>query len=115
MLRKYFCVTKSIFFIKCVKRKIIILYENYIYFTMCLILYFVIIIFAYNAFYFRLVFVKLISYILHNFFNLYNRIIINFVFKNDILNILIFRRLIRLIKNVYVNFLKALFVNLTSY
>jgi len=82
---------------------------------MCSILHFVIIVFAHNAFHFRLVFIELILNILHNFFNLNDRIIINFVFRNDILKILIFRCFTRLMKSVHVNSFKTLFANLISY
>ena len=78
---------------------------------MCSILHFVIIIFAYNIFYFRFVFVKLISYTLHSFFSSDDRIIIDFVFKDDILNISVFRCFTHFIKNVHVNSVKTLFVN----
>lgn len=82
---------------------------------MCFILHFVIIAFAYNAFYLRLVSARLISYILHNFFSSDGRIIINFAFRDDIFKISIFRRSTRFIKDIYVNPLKALSVNLISY
>lgn len=115
MSREYFCTTRSVFIIKSVERKIIILYENHTCFAMCSIFHFMIFVFAYNAFHFKFVFIELISYILHNFFSLNDRIIINFVFRNDIFNIFIFRRLTRLMKNVHVNSFKTLFANLISY
>lgn len=65
---------------------------------MCFILYFVIIVFVYNAFYSRLVFVGLILYFLYNFFSLDDRITINFVFRDNILKISIFRRFIRILR-----------------
>ncbi len=115
MPRKYFCIIRSIFTIKSVKRKTIIFYKNYICFAIYLILYFVIIVFAYNAFYFKLVFARLSLYILHNFFSLDSRIIIDFAFRNNILNIFIFCRSTQLIKNVHVDFLRTLFANSISY
>jgi len=71
--------------------------------------------FTYNAFYPRLVSARLTLYTLHNFSSLDGRITIDFAFRDDILEILIFRRSTRLIEGVYINPLKALSINLISY
>lgn len=115
MLRKYFCATRPVFTAECVERKTIILYENHTCSAMCSILHFVIIVFAHNAFHLRLVFAELTSYILHNFFSSDDRIIIDFAFRDDILDILIFCRSTRSMKSVHVDSFRALFANSISY
>ena len=112
MRRKFSRIKKVMFVVKSARRKIITLYENHICFAMCSILHFVTIVFAHNVVHLRLVFVELTSYILHNISSLDDRITIDFAFRNDILKILIFRRSIRSLKRVHVDFVKTLFVNL---
>ena len=71
--------------------------------------------FAYNAFYFRLVSAGLTLYTLYSFFSLNGRITIDFAFKDDILEILVFYYSIRSIEGIYINFIKALSANSISY
>ena len=69
----------------------LIFYENYTYPAMCLILYFVIIIFTDNIFYLKLINVGLSPCSLYNFLIPDGYIIIDFIFKDDIFKIPIFR------------------------
>jgi len=68
--------------------------------------------FAHNAFHPRLVFAGLTPYTLHNFSSLDGRITIDFAFKDDILEILVFRRSTRSIEGVHVDPVRALSANL---
>ena len=82
---------------------------------MCPILHFVAIAFAHNAFHPRLVSAGLTPYTLHNFSSPDGRITIDFAFRDDILEIPIFRRSTRSIEGVHVDPLKALSANSISY
>ena len=115
MRYKFLYIKKAVFTIKGIGRKTITLYENYIYFIICPIFYFVAIAFAYNAFYPKLIFAGLTPYTLYSFSSLNGRIIIDFAFKDNILKILVFRYFIRFIKGIYINPIKALSANSISY
>ena len=82
---------------------------------MCPILHFVAIAFAHNAFHPRLVSAGLTPHTLHNFSSPDGRITIDFAFRDDILELLIFRRSTRSIEGVHVDPLKALSANSISY
>lgn len=82
---------------------------------MCPILYFVAIAFAHNGFRLRLMSAGLTLFTLYSFSSLYGRIIIDFAFRDDILEIPVFRCSTRSIEGVHVNPIKALSANLISY
>lgn len=71
--------------------------------------------FAHDAFHPRLVSAGLILYTLYSFSSLDGRITIDFAFRDDILEILVFRYSTRSIKGVHVDPIKALSANLISY
>ncbi|KAL8776435.1 MAG: hypothetical protein Q9194_003154 [Teloschistes cf. exilis] len=95
--------------------KTITLYENHTCPAMCPILHFVAIAFAHNAFHPRLMSAGLNPYSLHNFFTPDGPITIDFAFRDDILEIPIFRRATRSIEGIHVDPLRAQFANSISY
>ncbi|KAI4191879.1 MAG: hypothetical protein LQ350_008723, partial [Teloschistes chrysophthalmus] len=94
--------------------KTITLYENHTCPAMCPILHFVAIAFAHNAFHPRLVSAGLNPYSLHNFSTPDGRITIDFTFRDDILEIPIFRCLERSIEGIHVHPFQALSANSIS-
>lgn len=82
---------------------------------MCPILHFVAIAFADNAFHPKLVTAGLNSRILHSFSCPDGRITIDFAFRDDILDIPIFRHTTRSIQGPRIDPLKALSANSISY
>ncbi len=115
MRRKSPCIRRLVFTAESAGRKTITLYENPTCPAMCPILHFVAIAFAHNAFHPRLVSAGLTPYTLHNFSSPDGRITIDFAFRDDILEIPIFRRSTRSIEGVHVDPLKALSANSISY
>ena len=77
--------------------------------------HFVAIAFAHNAFHPRLVSAGLTPYTLHSSSSSDGRITIDFIFRDDILEISIFRRSTRSIEGVHVDLFKALSANSVSY
>lgn len=112
MRRKLSRTETASFTAKSARRKTITLYENHTCPAMCPILHFVAIAFAHNAFHPRLVSAGLT---LHNFSSPDGRITIDFAFRDDILEIPIFRRSTRSLEGVRVDPVKALSANSISY
>ena len=96
-------------------RKTITLYENHTCPAMCPILHFVAMAFAYQAFHPRLVSAGLTPHTLHSFSSPDGRITIDFAFRDDILEIPVFRRSTRSMEGVHVDSVKALSANSISY
>ena len=71
--------------------------------------------FAHNAFNLRLVSAELTLYTLYNSSSLGGPITINFTFRDDILEILIFYRSTYPIEGIYINSIRDLLANLISF
>ena len=115
MRRKFPYIERAIFTTKDVVRKTITLYENDICPVKCPIFYFVAMAFAHNAFHPRLVPAGLTPYTLHKFSSPGGRITIDFAFRDNILEIPVFRRFTRSIESVNNDLIKALSANSISY
>ena len=114
MRRKFPHVERAVFTAKGAGRKTITLYENHTYPAMCSILHFVTMAFTHDAFHPRLVAAGLTTYTLHSFSSPDGRITIDFGFRDDILEISVFRCSTRSIEGVHVDPVKALSANSIS-
>ena len=117
MHREIYCVMKLVAspMLNICAKKTITLYKNQTCPAMCLILHFVAIAFAHNAFYPRLVAAGLSPHTLHSFFSPDGQITINFTSKDNVLDIPVFRRSKQSLKGVHVDLSKALSANSISY
>ena len=115
MRRKSPHTERAVFTAKSARRKTITLYENHTCPAICPILHFVSMTFAHHDFHPRLLSAGLTPYNLHNFSKPDGRIAIEFAFRDDILEIPVFRRSTRSIQVVHVDPVKALSANSISY